>query len=161
VEYDPSWATLFDQERAKLAEVLAGHFLLIEHIGSTAVPGLVAKPVIDIGLGIRRLDDAPDLFPAIESLGYIYEPGLEQSLPERRFFWKGTPLIHTCHLHLAEVDSDVLTRPIRFRDYLRRHPEAAQEYGELKKKLAEKRVDDMEAYVADKTEFVERIMRLA
>jgi GrpB-like predicted nucleotidyltransferase (UPF0157 family) len=161
VDYDPQWPVLFEQEKEEMIAALGDRILLIEHIGSTAVPGLAAKPIIDIGVGIRSLAEAQDLIPSIESLKYIYEPILEQLLPTRRFFWKGTPAIHTYHLHLTEVDSPVLRRPIQFGDYLREHPEAAGEYGALKKKLAITCEQDIGAYVAGKTALVEWIMKQA
>jgi GrpB-like predicted nucleotidyltransferase (UPF0157 family) len=161
VDYDPCWPVLFAQEKETLLRAIGDKVLQIEHIGSTSVPGLAAKPVIDIGVEIRSLSDAPGLFPCIERLEYVYEPALEQLLPERRFFWKGTPAIHTYHLHLTEVDNPVILKPIRFRDYLQKHPDAAREYGELKKELAERCRQDMDAYVSGKTAFVERILREA
>ncbi len=161
VDYDSRWPRLFEQEKERIGAALGGALVLVEHIGSTAVPGLAAKPVIDIGLGLRSLAEAPALIPAIESLGYIYEPALEQALPQRRFFWRGTRLVHTHHLHLAEVADPVLLRPLRFRDYLRRHPQAAREYGDLKKELAKTCKQDLDAYVAGKTAFIEGILVLA
>jgi GrpB-like predicted nucleotidyltransferase (UPF0157 family) len=158
VDYDPQWTILFEQEKERIIAALGSYLLMIQHIGSTAVPGLAAKPVIDIGVGIRSLADAPILIPCIEKLAYVYEPALEQFLPQRRFFWKGTPIIHTYHLHLAEVDNPVSVRPLQFRDYLRKHPDAAVEYGALKKELAKRCEQDMEAYVAGKTGFVENVM---
>jgi GrpB-like predicted nucleotidyltransferase (UPF0157 family) len=161
VEYDPWWPVMFEQEKEAIMSALGNRVLLIEHIGSTAVPGLAAKPVIDMGVGIRSLADTRDLMPCIESLEYIYEPTLEQLLPERRFFWKGTPTIHTYHLHLTEVDNPVILRPIRFRDYLRAHPDTAKEYGALKKELAKRCKQDIAAYVAGKTALVERVLKQA
>jgi GrpB-like predicted nucleotidyltransferase (UPF0157 family) len=158
VDYDPQWPILFELEKERIIATLGNYLLMVEHIGSTAVPGLAAKPVIDIGVGIRSLADAPVLIPCIEKLGYVYEPALEQLLPQRRFFWKGTPTVHTYHLHLAEVDHPVLVRPIQFRDYLRTHPDVAVEYGALKRELAKRCGQDIEAYVAGKTEFVENVM---
>ena len=157
LDYDPQWPILFEQEKERILAALGSDSLTIEHIGSTAVPGLAAKPVIDIAIGIRSLADAPLLMPAIQALGYVYEPALEQLLPERRFFWKGTPTVHTYHLHLAEVDQSVLLRPLQFRDYLRQHPGTAQEYGALKKELAKRCGQDIGAYVAGKTEFIETV----
>jgi len=75
--------------------VLGAAVLQIEHIGSTSVPGLSAKPVIDIALGIAALSQAPVYIPALEALGYIYVPEVEAALPSRRYLWKGTPLVHT------------------------------------------------------------------
>jgi GrpB-like predicted nucleotidyltransferase (UPF0157 family) len=158
VDYDPQWPFLFEKERAAIIAALGTGFLMIEHIGSTAVPGLAAKPVIDIAVGIQNLGDTPALIPHIEQLGYKYEPSFEQLTPERRLFWKGTPTIHTYHLHLAKADHPVLVNPLQFRDYLRKHPVAAEEYGILKRELAKSCVEDMDAYVAGKTGFIVNIM---
>ena len=158
VDYDPQWPILFEQEKERIIGTVECPLRMVEHIGSTAVPGLAAKPVIDIGVGIPSLVDAHTLIPCIEKLAYVYEPALEQLLPQRRFFWKGTPIIHTYHLHLAEVDNPVLVRPLRFRDYLRKHADAAAEYGALKKQLAKRCGQDIEAYVAGKTRFIENVI---
>ncbi len=161
VAYDPRWPGLFAAERERLAPRLAGTGVEFEHIGSTAVPGLAAKPVIDIGLGLPDLPAAAGLIPILEQAGYTYEPALEAALPERRFLWRVSAEGQRYHLHLASVSSPVLVRPIVFRDDLRRHPEAAREYGRLKAGLAVQCGADMNAYVNGKTEFVERIMALA
>jgi GrpB-like predicted nucleotidyltransferase (UPF0157 family) len=158
VEYDPQWPILFEQEKETILAALGSSLLMVEHIGSTSVPGLAAKPVIDMGVGVRSLAAAAALMPAIERLGYAYEPAFEQLVPERRFFWKGTPIVHTYHLHLAERDHPVLLRPLRFRDYLRRHPDLAESYGRLKKELAKRCDQDIEAYVNGKTAFIEQVM---
>jgi GrpB-like predicted nucleotidyltransferase (UPF0157 family) len=158
VDYDPQWPLLFAKEKEAILAALGNSVLMVEHIGSTAVPGLAAKPVIDMAVGIQSLADAPALIPCIEQLGYVYEPALEQLIPERRFFWKGTPTVHTYHLHLAEVDHPVLLKPLQFRNYLRKHPDAVEEYGVLKRELAKRCVQDMNAYVAGKTGFVGNVM---
>ena len=98
VDYDPQWPILFEKEKAAFTAALGNRFLMIEHMGSTAVPGLAAKPVIDIAVDIQSLADAPVLIPCFEQLGYIYDPILEQLVPERRFFWKSTPTVHTLSL---------------------------------------------------------------
>jgi GrpB-like predicted nucleotidyltransferase (UPF0157 family) len=136
VDYDPQWPVLFEQEKERISAALANRAFTIEHIGSTAVLGLAAKPVIDIAVGIPCLADAETYLPGLIELGYIYEPSLEQAFPERRFLWKGTPLVHTYHLHLAEVDHPILVRPKLFRDYLRHDAEAVVAYATLKKALA-------------------------
>ena len=157
-EYDPQWPLLFEQERKRIEAVLGNEAIRIEHIGSTAIPGLIAKAVIDIAIGIQRLKMASRYIPLIEGLEYIYEPTFEALLPERRFFWKGTPTVHTYHIHMAEVGSPLWVKPIMFRDYLRKHPDEAQHYGELKRSLAEKCVNDMDAYIDGKTVFVEEVL---
>jgi GrpB-like predicted nucleotidyltransferase (UPF0157 family) len=158
VDYDPQWPVMFEKEKEAIIAALGNRFLMVEHIGSTAVPGLAAKPVIDMAVGIQSLADAPVLIPCIEGLGYFYDSALEQLVPERRFFWKGTPTVHTCHLHLAQVDHPVLLKPLQFRDFLRQHPDAAEAYGVLKRELAKKCVQDLDAYVGGKTGFVENVM---
>jgi GrpB-like predicted nucleotidyltransferase (UPF0157 family) len=158
LDYDPQWPILFEKEKEAIIAALGSKVLLLEHIGSTAVPGLAAKPVIDIAVGVQSLVDAPVLIPCLEQLGYIYDSILEQLVPERRFFWKGTPMIHTYHLHLAEPDHPVLRKPLQFRDYLRTHPDAVEQYGVLKRELAKRYVQDLDAYVAGKTSFVENVM---
>jgi len=159
--YDPQWPVLFEQERKRIEAVLGKGTVLIEHIGSTAIPGLTAKPVIDIAIGIQSLEMALKYIPLIESLEYTYEPTLERLLPERRFFWKGTPTVHTYHIHMAEVGSPLWVEPILFRDYLRKHLDEGQDYSELKKSLAERCGNDMDAYVGGKTVFVERALAKA
>lgn len=157
-DYDPQWPVLFEQERQLILAALENGAILIEHIGSTAISGMAAKPVIDIAIGIQSLEMAPEYIPLIKGLGYIYEPTLERLLPERRFFWKGTPVVHTYHIHMAEIKSPAWVKPIVFRDYLRKHPDEAQHYGELKKSLAERYGSDMDAYVGGKTAFVEQML---
>jgi GrpB-like predicted nucleotidyltransferase (UPF0157 family) len=136
VDYNPRWLVLFKQEKERLIAALGRGLTLVEHIGSAAVPGMAAKPVIDIAVGILNLAEFRADIACIERLGYIYKPTLEQTLPERLFFWKGTPTVHAYHLHVAEVGHPMLLRPISFRDYLRKHPDTAWEYGKLKKELA-------------------------
>lgn len=158
VEYDPQWPILFEQEKERIVGALGSTILMVEHLGSTAVPGLAAKPVIDIAVGIRSFVTSALLISPIERLGYVYDPALERLFPERRFFWKGTPIVHTYHLHLAEADHPVLHRPLQFRDYLRKHSATAEEYAALKKELAKRCGQDIDAYVAGKTALIEKVM---
>jgi GrpB-like predicted nucleotidyltransferase (UPF0157 family) len=160
-DYDPRWPVWFEAEKGRLLMVLGAlsqKIVAIEHFGSTAVPGLSAKPVIDIALGFEKFAETEPCLPLLETAGYTYVPALEVALPGRRFFWRGTAQIHTHHLHLTEITSPLWGRPMRFRDYLRGHPEAALAYGQLKRELARKVVDDIDAYVAGKTAFVEEIL---
>ena len=128
----------------------------VEHIGSTAVPGLGAKPIIDIMVGLCRLSDAEDCIEPLRRIGYEYVPELEAEIPERRYFHKGpsnVPEKHY-HLHMAEINSDFWNVQILFRDYLRTHSDSAQEYFELKKDLAAKHRFDREGYNEAKTSFI-------
>jgi GrpB-like predicted nucleotidyltransferase (UPF0157 family) len=154
VDYDPNWPALYETEKALIAAALGTSMIQIEHFGSTSVPGLAAKAVIDIAVGVKNLNLVRTFVPALEKLGYRYEPGYEQILPARLFLWKGTPLIHTHHLSLEVPGTPIWVEHFLFRDYLRRHPDEARHYGELKRELAARCVTDMEAYVRGKTDFV-------
>ncbi|MEK7247869.1 MAG: GrpB family protein, partial [Chloroflexota bacterium] len=131
----------------------------IEHVGSTAVPGLAAKPIIDIMPAIRSLADARHIIAPMEALGYEYVPEFEDDLPERRYFRRGVPRSH--HVHVVETTSTFWRRHLAFRDYLRAHPETAAEYAALKRRLADGYGSDSGGYTNAKTEFITRIERLA
>jgi GrpB-like predicted nucleotidyltransferase (UPF0157 family) len=159
VAYDPSWPGRFEEEerglRRALAAWLAGP---IEHIGSTAIPGLVAKPVIDIMAGVESLDASRPAFAALARLGYCYAPYRADS---EHWFCKPSPAFRTHHLHLIPVESPRWREAIAFRDYLRSHARIAAEYGELKQRLAQKHRFDREAYTEAKGPFIARITSLA
>lgn len=159
VNYNSHWIYLFENEKLIIKDALENYVISIEHIGSTAIPDLAAKPVIDIALGINNFEESKKLIPIIEKLGYNYEPEFEKALPNRRFFWKGTKENHTFHIHMAEVDSELWEKPIIFRDYLRKNPNEARRYGLLKKSLASRCGNDIECYINGKTEFIENILR--
>lgn len=155
VEYDPRWPMMFEEEKARLREVIGGKVLALEHVGSTAVPGLGAKPIIDIMAAVTTLDEAMQCVEPLKRLGYIYIPAFEATIPERRFFRRGTPRTH--HLHLVEPESEFWKRQLLFRDYLRAHPEAAQEYYRLKVELAGKFGSDRDGYTNAKTAFIKSV----
>ena len=162
-DYDREWPSKFLEERTKIMSVIGDRVVEVEHVGSTAVPGLCAKPIIDIMVGIHELTDAEDCFVPLESIGYVYVPDYEVSIPERRYFRKGPsemPNKHF-HLHMVEHGSDFWKRQLLFRDYLRTHPDAARDYCELKKKLATKYRLNREAYTEAKTTFIESIVSKA
>jgi len=129
----------------------------VEHVGSTAVPGLAAKPIIDILVGLRSLRDAAAVIPPLEGLGYQYLPEREIETPERRFLARPKTKPRLCHIHMVEVGSDFSERHLLFRDYLRAHPDAAREYEDLKRALAAQFRENREAYTEGKTPFVRRI----
>jgi GrpB-like predicted nucleotidyltransferase (UPF0157 family) len=157
--YDRAWPGLFEQERTALAgaigEWLAGP---IEHIGSTAVPGAIAKPVIDIMAGVRTLDDSRPAIAALASLGYCYAPYRPQS---EHWFCKPSPAFRTHHLHLVPLDSIQWNEALAFRNFLRADPRVAAEYAALKERLARQFRFDREAYTEAKAPFIARIVRLA
>ena len=160
--YDPNWPKLFEREKTLILGAV-GHIVVgIEHIGSTAVPGLEAKPIIDILVAVSHLSDARQCIEPLKTLGYEYQPRLEAVIPERRFFGKGVPPKEQhYHLHMAELTSDFWERHLLFRDYLRAHPEVAHEYAKLKTQLAAEYGRDREGYTDAKTPFIESIVAKA
>ena len=155
-DYDPNWPTLFEQERTRIKNALGSFASTIEHMGSTAVPGLPSKPIIDLLIGVPRLEEAKDRFiERIEALGYIYVPAYASWLPGELFFRKGPPGPWTHHVHLMEPSHPRWEALLVFRDYLRTHPEAARAYASLKRALASSSKDDIEAYRTGKGIFVE------
>jgi GrpB-like predicted nucleotidyltransferase (UPF0157 family) len=128
----------------------------IEHVGSTSIPGLAAKPIIDIGIELNTYPLPPEPIAAMEALGYAHRG--ELGIPERHYFTKGTPRSHQVHSYSPgnpEWDAHIL-----FRDYLRAHPEAARQYEELKRELAARHTDG-NAYAEDKTDFVRSTLATA
>lgn len=160
-DYDPRWPALFEQERARIVEALAPYVLAVEHFGSTAVPGLAAKPTVDLMVGIFRLSDAPRCIPRMQALGYEYLPELEATLPERRFFRRGPKGAGTHHAHMVEVGSAFWERHLLFRDHLRAHADVRDAYAQLKRELAGRHGEDREAYTDAKTPFIEAAVKKA
>ena len=156
--HDPRLLPAAETEQARLADVLAPWLVDgVEHVGSTAVPGLAAKPVIDLMASVRDLDEvvtqAGDVLAAD---GWCYVPPELDNHPYRRFFVKPDEAgqHRIAHLHLIQAGHPRWAEQLAFRDALRRDGELARQYGELKKQLAERHADDREAYTAAKAEFV-------
>lgn len=159
VSYRPEWGALFEEEAARLRSVLGEKVLRIEHVGSTAVEGMEAKPLIDMMAAVESLDEARGLVLALEGLGYEHRG--DGGMEGRIFLAKGPRSRRTHHLSLTEPTSEHWQRSILFRDHLRVHPEVAKEYGDLKRELARKYPEDRESYTAGKDRFVERVIESA
>ena len=158
VDYDPNWPNVFEAEKAYILNVAGEFIIALEHIGSTSVPGLGAKPIIDILAGVRTLAEGRQtIAPLTAQLGYEYMPEYEVEMPYRLYFHKHPPVGDQFHLHMVETTSEFWERHLLFRNYLRVHPEAAQEYDRLKRRLAEEYRTQREAYTDAKTEFVRAI----
>lgn len=158
VDYDPSWPAQFEAEREVVLRVLGDVATGIHHIGSTAVPGLAAKPIIDILLEVGDLVALDAHNSAMEAIGY--KPMGEFGIPGRRYFPKGGDnRSHQIHA-FVRGDSNV-GRHIAFRDYLRRHPEAAREYAELKRRVARACNHDLGKYCDGKDAYVKRLEAIA
>ena len=158
--YDPSWPDIFAGEAEAIRQALGGTLVEVEHVGSTAIPGLSAKPIIDILAGVTALVEAEAKFPTLEALGYDCRG--EKGIPGRLFFRKGAiEFKRTHHLHLVEVGHEQWVSMLAFRDYLRSHPGDAQRYEALKRALAVKFRDNRRAYTNGKADFVQSILEKA
>ena len=132
VPYRKGWKELFEREAGLLRNALREEALRIEHIGRTSIPGMDAKPIIDIMVAVESLTKAMKLIPVVEALGYEYKP--HDTVPGRMFFAKeSTSEYRTHHLNLSELGSGFWKDTLAFRDYLRTHDEIAKEYVDLKK----------------------------
>lgn len=154
VPYDERWPALYRDEEARLRRALGELPLVLEHVGSTSVPGLSAKPIIDILAG--RDPGAPPLtfVPPIESAGYEHRG--ENGLPGREFFRRGKP--RSYHIHLVTIDSALWRHHIAFRDRMRASPDLAAEYAALKIALAKQFPLDREAYMDGKDSFIRSVI---
>ncbi|HWE35821.1 MAG TPA: GrpB family protein [Isosphaeraceae bacterium] len=158
VDYDPIWPEIFEELRAPLVAAVGDLVVAVEHIGSTAVPGLAAKPIIDLDLVVPSSDDLPVAIARLAALGYAHQgdlgvPGREAFLPPSRG--------PKHHLYACPSDSESLRRHIVFRDYLLSHPQAAAGYEAVKKAAALRFREDRVAYVEAKSRIIEEILRKA
>lgn len=157
VAYDPGWPGLFETEATALREVLrpwlAGP---IEHVGSTAVPGLSAKPILDIMAAVDSLEASRGALLALGKIGYHYAPHRPDVM---HWFCKPGFSMRTHHLHLVPYPSPLWRDRLGFRDYLRSHPATAEEYAALKYRLAELHRSDREGYTEAKGPFIARVLQ--
>jgi GrpB-like predicted nucleotidyltransferase (UPF0157 family)/L-amino acid N-acyltransferase YncA len=155
--YRDDWPRVFSLEREALAPILAPWLHgPIEHVGSTAVPGLAAKPIVDIMAGVESLEASRDALPKLAPLGYRYAPYREDAM---HWLCKPGPDLRTHHLHLVPFGSSLWKDRIAFRDRLRADARIAREYAALKHELALRHPDDREAYTGAKGPFIERVLR--
>jgi GrpB-like predicted nucleotidyltransferase (UPF0157 family) len=157
VGYDMRWPALFHSEANRIRAAVAATGLpqlALEHIGSTAVPGLAAKPILDIGAGYKPGVSALTYVGALESLGYVYRGNA--GLPGRDYFRRGDPRTH--HIHLVAHDGIHWRRYLVFRDTLRADAAACQAYAALKHELAAQYAQDRESYLLGKAEFIEEML---
>ena len=160
--YDEAWPSPFEEERARIERAIGPWVEEIEHVGSPAVPGLAAKPVIDVMVGVRSLGDSPILVERLVGIGYEYVPEFERVLPLRRYLRKMREGWRTHQIHLVErSNTEWWDRHLLFRDYLRANPEVAGEYARLKYGLSGSFGEDREAYTDAKTDFISEVVRRA
>jgi GrpB-like predicted nucleotidyltransferase (UPF0157 family) len=159
-DYNPQWIAEYEQEKQTLATQLRDIIVGIEHIGSTAVPGLAAKPLIDIMLGVKDLQDITALHKErLSSNGYEFVD--HPHFPERIFFRKGQWRAGTHHVHIYKYKSENWDTNLLFRDYLINHPDVMAEYNKLKKHLEPLHRHDRVGYTKAKAPFIETIIRKA
>lgn len=158
--YDPAWVVAFEKEKSLLESAFGGRVLAIEHIGSTSVPGLTAKPIIDMVLAVDSFADLNYFSKRFQTLGYEYMP--ERMFSDRKFLPKGPPDNRTHHLNIVlKDDPEQWVKPIVFRNYLRNHDEDRDEYARIKIALAAKYAHDRAAYTSAKNDFILSILRKA
>jgi GrpB-like predicted nucleotidyltransferase (UPF0157 family) len=159
--HNPKWAQLYERERARLAAALGDHVLDLQHVGSTAIPGIRAKPILDIAAAVASFEAAAVCIAPLEALGYTYRG--ENGIPRRRYFVLRSPDGETTlvHVHMLEIDSARWENHLLFRDYLCTHPQAAQAYQELKEQLMARYRHDRRAYTEGKGAFIARVLGLA
>ncbi|MEN8125894.1 MAG: GrpB family protein [Bacteroidota bacterium] len=155
--YDPKWKIKFKKESKLLINSIKEQGIKIEHIGSTSINGLGAKPIIDIVIGLKDFKTANNHISTIEKLGYKYVPKFENEMPYRRFFIKESNGKRTHHIHLVELKTEFWDRHLRFRNHLRSNNEDRDKYMELKMRLSEKDWNNGNEYADAKSEFIKDI----
>ncbi|UCB42509.1 MAG: GrpB family protein [Dehalococcoidales bacterium] len=161
VDYNPQWPVMYEEEKARILSAIGLKIVAIEHIGSTSVPGLGAKPIIDIMVGVRQLAEAEECIEPLQSVGYEFVPPEKAGIPERRYFRKREPGARTHHLHMVEMDSEFWEKHLLFRDCLRANHSTAEQYHVLKKRLAEQYGLNREGYTEAKTLFIQSVLAKA
>ena len=156
VDYDSKWVNDFNQIKGEIEEALKDLVLAVEHVGSTSVPLLAAKPIIDLDVVIDQ-NDLREVIYLLENHGYIYEGDL--GLKDREAFrYEGKEHLRTHHLYVCPQDSKELKRHLAFRNYLRKHPNIVKEYGKIKKE-AKLYPNDIEKYCMYKSQIIEKIYK--
>lgn len=156
VPYQSAWTEMFEAESARLHRLLGPSIQRIEHVGSTAIPGMESKPIIDLMASVPTMTAANPLIPVLESNGYEYRP--EDSWSERVFLANGPRHCRTHHLSLTVENSGFWRDHVLFRDYLRANPRQVAAYCVLKRELAQRFADNRRAYTDGKEHFVHQIL---
>ena len=159
VPHDHNWVKLFQIAANELTDVLGQEVVAIHHIGSTAIPSIYAKSIIDILIEVHVIERIDDLNPEMIELGY--RPRGEFGIPGRRFFIQGRDGERTRHVHMFQTGNPDVERHLNFRDYMIAHPREAQAYSRLKRELARKFPEDIEGYMDGKDPFIKNVERKA
>ena len=152
-----AWAKEFEIEKTRIVEAIGPHILDIQHVGSTSIRGVPAKPILDVLVGVENFERAGVCVAPMESIGYFYRG--EFGIPRRHYFVRGDPRTH--HVHMVARSSRDWHITVTFRDYLRSDPDSAREYTEAKQRLAAKYAQNRSAYQQEKDKVVEGILERA
>jgi len=156
VPYSAEWPDLFELEAKRIKSIGGGIIAVVEHIGSTAIPGMPAKPIIDIMPGLDSCEDGVKTIEPLQQLGYEYFG--ENGIPGRFYFGLRYEQRSVIHVHIYEIGTENWDRHLIFRDFLRTHPMVAMQYAELKKELAVRYRNNRKAYTDGKGEFINSIV---
>ncbi len=154
--HHPGWAEAYERERGRLADALESLTPVVEHIGSTAIPGIVAKPLLDIMVGIPEIADHAKAIAPMEALGYTYKG--EFGIPDRHFFVLGDEATSTHHVHLVKFGGHFWQLNLVFRDHLRAHADACDRYAAEKRRLVREFADAREKYTAGKDAIIRELL---
>jgi GrpB-like predicted nucleotidyltransferase (UPF0157 family) len=157
-EYQDTWPRQFQQVAEQLLASVSLPGARLEHIGSTSVPGLCAKPVLDLLLGVSALEEAEVAIPALASAGFVYRPEHEVAIPDRRYFVRPEGQTLRVHLHAVLLGGLLWQQHLYFRDVLRQEPLLREQYAKLKRRLAVLHAQDKAAYTEAKAPFISQVL---
>jgi GrpB-like predicted nucleotidyltransferase (UPF0157 family) len=155
VDYDPAWPHEAEAELRRIKNALGEVATRLDHVGSTAVPGLAAKPILDLQVSVDAIDPARRYVEPLEKLGYLFAP--DPDSPDFHFFGKPPQRPRTHHVHVCEAGSEHERRHLAVRDFLRAHQDETARYAALKRELAQSHPQDRLAYIEGKTPYVEAL----
>ena len=165
VPYNPKWAGLFEKEKQLLINTFGDIIIAIQHVGSTAIPGIPAKPILDMNVGVESLEIARGMKDKFVELGYEHRPFVPgvslEALQEQELYVRGPESRRTQYTHVTVYASDFWDRSLLFRDYLRSNPNRAHEYADLKMSLAAAHAEDRTSYSEGKSQFILETLELA
>lgn len=157
--HNQDWAADYQTIATQLKPIFGKQLLLIEHIGSTSIPGIKAKPIIDILIAVTDIGCVAEILPAMEAVGYDFRG--ERGIPGRQYFRMEPDSACGIHVHVYQQGHKAITEKLNFRDYMRTHPDRAQAYSQLKERLAEKFRENRATYTESKSDFIVETIDLA
>ena len=159
VPYENEWAIEFEKEKDRLKNVLGDYALDIQHVGSTSIPGIVCKPILDIAVAVKNLEVLEELIPILTNAGYDVKNSIEDK--EEILARKGSPECRTHYIHIEVLNGEFWKHHILFRDYMLKHPEAVAMYEKIKKDSFSLYKDDRKKYTESKHNFIREILEKA